>query len=186
MKIFLVALSLFASPLLAAEQEVCAYSAIKSSGNNSPEWEQHENCASYTNGQLTIDARHLSQINFDSSGLAPFWVQNQYFYIRKDGSFLPVVDYDNGADVFQEGLTRSLVDGKIAYFNPAFEMVIPPKYDWGWPFSEGRALVCSACAKQNPGESDHQSVSGGVWGYIDKQGIEVVPVRHSRAELSSK
>lgn len=186
MKILLISLSLLASPLLAQEQELCAYIAIQTPCNEYPEWEHYENCATYIDGELTIYSEHLTSVGFGSSELASFWTQNQYFYIRKDGSYLAVIGHDNGADIFQEGLTRSVLDGKIAYFNPAFQMVISPKYDWGWPFSEGRAMVCSGCEIQSPDELGHKSVSGGVWGYIDKQGIEVVPVRYSQSDLRSK
>jgi len=65
---------------------------------------------------------------------------------------------------------------------PAFEAVIPPHhYDWGWPFENGRALVCLGCREGEP-EGEHRPVVGGRWGYVDKSGEEVVPVRLSRSE----
>ena len=164
----------------------CAYLAKETPQNKFPEWEPYENCAQYENGKLIIAPEHKEKIDFGSSGLAPFMTQGQYFYVKKNGSFLPVIFFDNGADYFQEGLARSLVNGKIAYYNQNFEPVIPPKYDWGWPFADGRALVCSGCSVQKPDKNGHKPVVGGVWGYINKKGKEVVPVKYSQSEVRSK
>jgi hypothetical protein len=90
---------------------------------------------------------------------------------------LQVLTFDNGADYFSEGLTRSLVGGKIAYFDRSFHQVISPKYDWGWPFEAGRALVCLGCSPTGFEKDGHSSVDGGKWGFIDKSGKEVVRVK---------
>ena len=179
--LILIIVSPFANAL-----EKCAYLSKETPEYKFPEWEPYQNCAEYVNGKLIISPVHIKKISFGSSGLAPFWTQGQYFYVKKDGSYLPVILFDNGADYFREGLTRSLVKGKIAYYNQAFELVIPPKYDWGWPFSGGRALVCSGCSIQKPDQSGHKPVEGGVWGYINKEGEEVVPVKYLQSEVRSK
>jgi hypothetical protein len=171
---------------VAYAQKECAYFAKETPQYKFSEWEPYQKCAEYVNGKLSINPEHLEKIKFDSYGLAPFWTQDQYFYIKKDGSYLPVIFFENGADYFREGLTRSIVNGKIAYYNQNFELVIPPKYDWGWPFSDGRALVCSGCSIQKPDEFGHKAVMGGVWGYINKQGEEVVPVKYSQSEVHTK
>ncbi len=167
----------------AIANEQCGYIAKATEQYQFPQWEVYENCARYENGKLIIAPDHLQNIKFDSFGIAAFWVQGQYFYVKKGGTFIPVIFFDNGPDYFEEGLTRSLIDKKIAYYNRKFELIIPPKYDWGWPFSEGRALVCSGCRIQQPDKSAHKRVEGGVWGYIDKAGKEIVPVKYSAAEL---
>jgi hypothetical protein len=71
-----------------------------------------------------------------------------------------VVTFDNGADYFQEGLTRSLVSGKIEFYNKDFELKLSPAYDWAWPFHDG------------------------LLGYINKDGEVVVPVTHQSAKLA--
>ena len=87
---------------------------------------------------------------------------------------------------FSEGLTRSLVGGKIAYFDSSFHQVISPKYDWGSPFEAGRALVCIACKPSKPDDDGHFSVDGGAWEFIDRSGKEVVRVKLTRAEALSR
>jgi WG repeat protein len=125
-------------------------------------------------------------MSFSSDGLAQAFIDGQWHYIKRNGDTLPVITYDNGADYFSEGLVRSIRNGKIAYYTADFAQAVPPRYDWGWPFENGRALVCRGCKKDETDKSEHIPVVGGEWGYIDRHGIEVVPVRLSQAEALSK
>lgn len=144
-----------------------------------------ENCASYKDGVLTIAREHLTNLNFGNLDTASFYSSDQYFHVKPDGRYLPVIPYDNGADPYQEGLSRSLLDGKIAYYNLDFELVLAPGYDWAWPFENGRALVCKDCARI-PVEDGHQALAGGVWGYINRQGEEVIPVQYKAGEVPGR
>lgn len=182
MKIAIFTLLLLSSFCIQAK-ETCAYFAKVTPENQFPEWQPYEDCATYKNGNLKIEPNHLGSIAFGSSGLAPFWTSGQYFYIKGNGDFLPVIPYDNGADTYREGLVRSVVNSKIAYYNQELKMVISPKYDWGWPFYNGRALVCSGCKVTEPDKFGHKPVKGGLWGYIDKTGKEVVPVKYKQSEV---
>ena len=125
----------------------------------------------------------LSKMVFSPDGLAQAFIDRSWYYIKRDGSTLPVITYDNGADYFAEGLVRSRVDGKTAYFDTQFKQTIPPKYDWAWPFEHGKALVCIGCVEAAPDGPEHRMVVGGRWGYIDHQGHEIVSVTHSREEI---
>ncbi|NEV64594.1 WG repeat-containing protein [Thiorhodococcus minor] len=91
---------------------------------------------------------------------------------------------DNGPDPFAEGLVRSRRAGRILYVDVHFREVIGPRYDWGWPFAQGRALVCRGCRPLQDGE--HSRVSGGRWGWIDRQGREVVPVQLREAQARAR
>ncbi len=156
----------------------CIYSARESADNPTPELEVHERCAEIgEDGRPRIAARHLEAVA-RTRGLAKMLIDDWY-YVRPDGSSLRVITFDNGADSWAEGLVRSVRDRKMVYLNEAFEEVIPPRYDWGWPFENGRALVCRGCRKGDP-DGEHTPMVGGSWGYIDRSGIEVVPVRFSR------
>ncbi len=164
-------------------KDPCAYIAKVTPNNKQPEWQNYEHCATYQAGKLSITPKHLEKIAFLPSGLASFWTSGQYFYIKSNGDFLPVIRYDNGADPYQEGLVRSLVDSKIAYYNNHLERVIPPKYNWGWPFENGRALVCLECKLTAPDEHGHQRLTGGLWGYINTSGKEIIPVKYQQNKL---
>lgn len=182
--IWVMFLFLFSNQLMA--QDRCAYLSKPSADNLYPGWQVYDNCASHQKGLLNISAYHMGQIDFSDSDLAPFWFQGQHYYVKPDRSYLAVLSYDNGADYFSEGLVRSIKDGKIVYSNSILETVIPAKYEWGWPFEKGRALVCSGCALQAKDDMGHQSIVGGLWGYIDKEGREVVPVNNSQVEVREK
>jgi hypothetical protein len=163
----------------------CGYIPKRTEQYQYPEWEVLNGCASYENDVLKISQEHMDNLNFGEINAARFFTSGQHFYVKPDGKFLPVIFYDNGADSYREGLTRSLLKGKIAYYDINFELVIAPDYDWAWPFHEGRALVCKGCVL-TPVEDGHKALEGGMWGFINKEGKEVVPVKYTAAEVSSK
>ncbi len=163
----------------------CGYIPKPTEQYPNPELELFQQCASYTDGALEIAKGHLSNLDFGDQNIASLFAAGQHFYLKPDGRFLPVIAYDNGADPYREGLTRSLLDGRIAYYNMDLELVLAPGYDWAWPFEDGRALVCRGCSPA-PTDGEHTAITGGVWGYIDKSGKEVVAVRYTAAEVSSK
>lgn len=164
----------------------CVYCAKHTKANPNPELKDYKNCGEITAGKISLTKEHLAQMDFDKHRLATILVQGKHYYVKPDGSMLQVVTFDNWADDYSEGLVRSMVDGRVAYYNRAFKQVIAPKYDWGGPFIKGRALVCKGCTVQPPDEDGHTSYTGGTWGYIDKKGHEVIPVRFTRSEADRK
>jgi len=179
-----IILTLFVGSVEADDFGSCGYIPQKTEQYQYPEWEVFDTCASYKDRILQITKEHMENLSFGNLGVASFFTSGQYFYVRHDGRFLPVIFYDNGADYFQEGLTRSLQNGKIEYYNTDFELVLSPGYDWAWPFNEGRALVCKGCVL-TPVEDGHKALEGGMWGYINKEGKEVVPVKYKASDLPS-
>jgi WG containing repeat len=149
------------------------------------ELESHAGCAARVGGLWRISDEHLAKMSYTTRGLASVLIDERWYYVKPDGDLLQVVTFDNGADYFSEGLTRSVVRGKIAYFDSKFLRVIPPKYDWGWPFEARRALVCIGCKPGKSDEDGHGSVDGGRWGFIDKSGKEIVPVTLTKAQALS-
>jgi WG repeat protein len=120
---------------------------------------------------LQISGEHLAKMSQTTYGLAEAAIDGSWYYIRRNGESLQVVTLDNGADSFSEGLVRSLVRGKVAYFDSKFHQIISPRYDWGWPFKAGRAMVCIGWTFVRTGEYD--VANGGRWGFIDKNGKEI-------------
>jgi len=140
-------------------------------------------------GSLRIDRRHLGRLDFGIDGMAAVFVEGRgWAYVRRDGRTLEVPEFDNGPDDFSEGLVRIRRDGKTGYADRSFRTVIRPRFDDGWPFDGGRALVCIGCrlAPPDPRHDEHRPVSGGAWGFIDRTGREVVPIRYSREEALAK
>ena len=65
------------------------------------------------------------------------------------------------------------------------ELVLSPDYDWVWPFHDGRTLVCNGCVL-TPMEDRHKALEGGLWGCINKEGKEVVPVKYKSSDVPRK
>jgi hypothetical protein len=140
------------------------------------ELEPHTGFAAERNGRIEISKDHLKRMLYGTDGLASAWVGGSWYYIKSNGTLLKVISYDNGPDQFSEGVARSLVNGKIAYFDRRFRQVIGPKYDWGFPLQGGRALVGLGCKLSPPDSEGNQTLLGGSWGYVDRKGKEIVPV----------
>ncbi len=145
-----------------------------------PELNVFSDCAVRIEGKLQIEERHLKALSYDEHGLGVMLVGGDWHYVRADGTAAAVMTWDNGADYFIEGLARTVVEGKIAYLDRSLAIVLPPTYDWGWPFADGAALVCRGCRPERAPGDEHTSIVGGEWGYIDSAGREMVAVRYSR------
>ena len=138
-----------------------------------------------SSGRRRVQAAHLHAPRFDRYGIAAVWMEGlkSFYYVRRNGHMVPVVAYDNGPDAFVEGRARTQVDGKIGYIDQWLRVVIPPRYDWGFPFERGKAVVCSGCAPK-PDGGEHRIVEGGMWGAVDRNGREIVPLQYrSREDL---
>jgi len=182
--IFLIILIWSATNAYSGDLVDCVYRAKQADGGRHSELQEYRNCATRVEGKMSLKDEHLKQLAFDIHGIASAFIHGKHYYIKPNGTMLPVITFDNWADDYSEGLTRSAVDGKIAYYDRAFEQIIAPTYDWGGPFKNGRALVCKGCKVQPPDHDGHQSVTGGLWGYIDKKGVEIIPVKFTPGEAA--
>ena len=174
-------------PALARRVADCSYSPRPTSHQPSPEWGRHSKCLAIADdGSVRVLPKHLKTLDYSFDGLAVVWLEGGgILYVKPSGEALDVLPQDNGADDFKEGLVRGRRNGKIAFFDHSFRRVLPPKYDFAWPFEDGLAAVCSGCVQAPPDPTDpehHTSMEGGSWGFIDHQGREVVPVSYSRDE----
>jgi hypothetical protein len=135
-----------------------------------------------SSGRRRVQAAHLHAPRFDRYGIAAVWMEGlkSFYYVRRNDHMVPVVAYDNGPDAFVEGRARTQVDGKTGYIDRKLRVVIPPRYDWGFPFEHGKAVVCSGCALKPDGE--HRLVEGGMWGIVDRSGREIVPLQYRSGE----
>lgn len=134
-------------------------------------------CPQNAAGNLELPASHVRQLHFDLNGLAVVLLGSQHYYVRADGHSLPVLNYDNGPDYFQEGLTRARIDGRIGYFNRQLQPAFAARFDWGLPFKEGVAEVCNGCTLADPDADGHRAVVGGKWFVINPQGQVIDPAR---------
>ncbi len=131
-------------------------------------------------GVILLPAIYPMAFEFNEHGLAAVVLNQRWVYIDKRGREIihPVI-YDNGPDPFQDGLARFEGDAKIGYFNEKGEIVIPPTFDYAFPFAEGRAVVCQGCTVEMMDE--YAIHKGGRWGYIDTSGQVVIPLDYAFA-----
>jgi hypothetical protein len=135
-------------------------------------------CASISAaGGLQLKESELDHLTFDG-GLATVQVGKLFFYVDEHGRSAPVASVEGRAVEFRDGLAPSprLIGGayKIGYIDRSLRLVIPPRWDGGLDFEDGRAQVCRGCKVSRDG--DFAELQGGVWGCIDATGREVVPV----------
>lgn len=88
---------------------------------------------------------------------------------------------DNGNDYPKDGLFRILDKSgtKMGVANMKGQVIVKPKYDAIFPYYEGLAAVAVGCKTVRPQDDpEHEYVVGGKWGFIDKQGNEVIPLEY--------
>ncbi|MDJ0895762.1 MAG: WG repeat-containing protein [Alphaproteobacteria bacterium] len=131
-------------------------------------------------GQVVIEPQYVLAGEFSAEGIAAVATTERWAYIDRTGRVViyPYL-YDNGPDYFSEGLARFEVEGRIGFFDRYGKVAIAPRFDFAWPFEEGRAVVCSGCRSQPMGE--HSMMVGGKWGYIDSSGAVVIPLVFDKA-----
>ena len=155
----------------------CVYVPVASKANPYPELTQFSDCGSVHNNVVSLNSIHLSNIWFED-GLSEIRIHKGIYYVNESGKMVQMHMYDNGADSFKEGLSRAIKNNKFGFINKRLELVIPYKYDFSFPFENGRSLVCNGCVVKPNGE--HKEVVDGEWGYIDKKGNVIVDISLSK------
>ena len=132
-------------------------------------------------GKVVIEPRFVLAQEFSPRGIAAVVDETGWAYIDARGNAVirPWV-VDNGPDYFSEGMARFTVNRKFGFFDESGKVIIKPRFDFAFPFSERRAAVCEGCREEAAGE--HRVVTGGKWGFINQKGAIVVPLKFERAE----
>ncbi|MBO0860645.1 MAG: WG repeat-containing protein [Chloracidobacterium sp.] len=144
-------------------------------------------CKLTSDGAIVVSRQSLADISFGPEGLGSIIVDNRdLYFVTRQGKTAPALIFDNGPDYVVEGLARTVKNGKIGFINAELHQVVAPIWDFAFPFEHGVAVVCMGCAsKPAPPNDDHehQTMTGGKWGYIDKHGRIVVPVVYDPRSL---
>jgi len=119
----------------------------------------------------TVSKAYLQTLDFKGQELISLPIGKHFYYIHKSGKKMLTLTYDNGADEFQDGLARTRVNGKIGFFNRNLEIVLPPIYDFAFPFHNGKAEICTGCKEKSDGENS--MLDGGTWKKIDRNGLVI-------------
>ena len=132
-------------------------------------------------GDALITKKVVLKASYDESDLSFLMSKAGMFYFNRSGLVRRALTYDNGPDYFSEGLARTIKNNKIGFFDKKLNVVIKPEYDFGFPFNNGKAIVCNECKKQKNGE--YSTIVGGKWGIIDARGNIIVPIEKSKEEI---
>ena len=116
---------------------------------------------------------------YNKDNLSHLYSEYGLFYFMESGKARRTISYDNGPDYFQEGLARTSWEGKIGFFDKQLTIVIPPIFDFAFPFQTGFSLVCNDCRTETDGE--YKKVVGGKWGYVGKSGEIVIPIKFTKS-----
>lgn len=134
-------------------------------------------------GEIVV-RREVAAEHSPSGVVASAVVDDLLLFVISSGKTAPALWFDNGADYFVEGLARTVKSGKVGFVDEELAVVIPPQWDFAFPFESGLAAVCNGCKTEPVGE--HREMAGGDWGYIDSRGRVVVPLLHSKDELPTR
>ncbi|MGN5537861.1 MULTISPECIES: WG repeat-containing protein [unclassified Alcaligenes] len=109
----------------------------------------------------------LLTFTFGTSAYSQRLIQDEHgwVYVNHRGEALlrPFI-YDNGPDYFEEGLARFVHDGKMGFHDEALRIWVPARYDFAFPFVNGKAQVGMDCHRVSDGE--HRSVYCQHWDSI--------------------
>ncbi|TDW49074.1 WG repeat protein [Flavobacterium sp. 270] len=94
----------------------------------------------------------------------------------RKGNFLfePYI-FDAGIDYFSEGYMRFTENKKVGFADKNGVKIIPAKYDWVSAMNFGFAEFCNGCHFDTSKDPEHPPLVGGTWGFVNKNGVEIVP-----------
>jgi pimeloyl-ACP methyl ester carboxylesterase len=121
-------------------------------------------------GNMVVSPRFTDAEPF-SDGLAAVYVDYDASYVNCNGKTFDV-HYDEGADVFSDGLVRFERGSAMGYRDRTGRIVIPARYGYGSPFCDGVAQVADNCSIERE-DGDIASLRCTPWYHIDRKGRRV-------------
>ena len=164
----------------------CSYISKKSPSDQF-EFAPQGMCGTLVNEDtLILYPEHFKNLAFSESNLTTIYTSGRVFYASPSGKVVRSFFFDNGADYFEEGLSRTIANGKFGFINQQLETVIAPQFDFAYPFEDSKSMVCQGCQQQKETNGEHTMIVGGKWGVIDKKGDIIVPLEYSLQGLYKK
>lgn len=118
-------------------------------------------------GRIVVSPRFTDAEPF-SEGLAAVYVDHEASLINCNGKLFDV-HYDEGADVFSDGLIRYERGSAMGYRDRTGRIVIPARFGYGSPFCRGVAQVADHCAIERE-DGDIVGLQCTEWYFIDRTG----------------
>lgn len=96
-------------------------------------------------------------------------------YDRKGNFLFEPYMFDAGFDDFNEGYMRFKENKKVGFADKNGSKVVPAKYDWVSTMNFGFANFCNGCYFDTSKDPEHPPLVGGTWGFVGKNGVEIIP-----------
>jgi hypothetical protein len=178
-------LALLAMPVAGAAPLADPYPVSCFYSDRSGTLERAEACATADAENPRLSPQVVARLGYDH-GLAQISIAKLgWFYRHRNGRTVHALIFDNGPDPFAQGLARARVAGGLVYVDRRLRVRIRTVHDWGEPFENGHAAVCTGCTTVAVDGGEHHVVTGGRWGLIDCRGELHIPVRYGAAELDA-
>ena len=91
---------------------------------------------------------------------------------RNQNILFDIVMFDNGPELFYDGLLRVIRNGKMGYSDSLGQIVIPCIYDYAKSFDNGQAEVTFK-AKEYRDNGEYKRVESDEWFKIDRRGNKI-------------
>jgi len=162
----------------------CSYASNAASPDKA-EYQPRGFRAQMRNGKVFVNRTTLSELEFTKEGLSSISVKSLGpFFVKRDGATLRTVRFDNGPDLFSEGLARYVENKKIGFIDPSGQVVIPAQFGFAFPFANGHSRVCNDFETVTRGEYD--LIRSNRWGFIDRKGKAILSMQYSEEEAIAK
>lgn len=122
-------------------------------------------------GEYVINPQFDSVSEFSGNGLALVEKDGKYGYIDKKGVYAILPTYDYAEDFAENGLALVARDGVYGFINKSNELVL--------------SGYAGACSFGENGMAPVQTVAGGTWHYIDRDGERVSENEYADAQTFS-
>jgi len=131
-----------------------------------------------------IELNYNALVGQFSEGLAGIREEDKRGFIDKNGSFILDLNKSIADDFnkFSEGLVAYEKNNKTGYLDKQGKIIIKPKYDVGWDFKEGLAVVGDKIGAEAYVEGAEDIIFREfLFGYINKQGELIIDMVYDHA-----
>jgi hypothetical protein len=146
-----------------------------------PNGDEHANCLRAEGDGYRMNPAVLRALTPPGKQLFSLRTHAGFFWVRADGFARATPVFDNWADYFCDGLTRTIRGEHMGFMNAQLEIIVPPTYDFVSPFRGGRAAVCRDCQKEEAGE--HTAISCNKCQIVDTHGSVVSAQEQASAAI---
>jgi len=132
----------------------------------------------FTDNDAYISKKVINDSYYNENNLSYINTKSGTYYFNNVGKVKKVLNFDNGADYFRNGLCRTInKNNKIGFMDTKLNIIIKPQFDFAYPFKDNKSIVCQGCKEKMI--DGHTIRIGGKWGIINSKGTIIQPLSYS-------